>query len=200
MRRYDDCILHLTLKHRLWRKGVYMKKRGSFFIALVATVFSSLAYAGDAKTYPGSMCQQIYWWQGIPTYWYSAIGNPLRGGSLTVNCPVTKDTVDRQYKTRAWVKVIDRNVKADVKCKFCSAVWYEYPWSFVTETPWVEIDCPEAITSHGSKKEVQNLLFLEWPSISGLGEESYYFFSCEIPPKDEGISYISTYHVNELGI
>jgi hypothetical protein len=58
--------------------------------AAAATLVSQTALAEDGKVYPGTMCQKSL---GVGSYGGGEIANDSTSGSLTVECPVVRDSV-----------------------------------------------------------------------------------------------------------
>ena len=146
---------------------------------------SAAAMAGDAKTYPGSMC--VRYSGSTPSYNTSAIGNPSSSQWLYVDCPVINDEMSKDL-ANSWVGVLDRHYSYDANCSINSAYWNNSASAFYG---W----WGENKYTAGSGNNLQKLT---WGALGGAGESVHTYFSCKIPPSYSGnVSYIVSYHANE---
>lgn len=156
----------------------------ALFAVFLLTITVNPAMAGDAKTYPGSMC--VKYSGGNPSYLWSMIGNP-NTSYIYVDCPVINDSMSESIKN-AWVGVLDRNFNQEFRCSLNSAYWNDthdtmYGWWGANKY------------SEGSSNNRQKL---SWGSLGGADENVHHYFSCRIPAIYSGqTSYIINYHVNE---
>ena len=146
---------------------------------------TTLVYAGDAKTYPGSM--GVRWSGSNPSFNHSAIGNPSSTQWLYVDLPVINDSMSENIHN-SWVRVLDRHYSSDIRCSFNTAYWNNtgdtfYGWWGANRS------------SNGSSNKSQ---FLSTGSSGGAGALYHHYFSCRIPPTySNSLSYIISYHANE---
>jgi hypothetical protein len=145
-------------------------------------------YADDGKNYPGSMCVRFA--GPAPVYNNSGIGNPGTT-DLLVDCPAVKDATSIRG---GWVRVVDLNDNTDarVQCELRSLIRTGSRWTGCG-TGWQRSsDIPPV-------RSIRNT----WCSPPSSCPTSslhlhHYFYSCRIPPADNGnISYITSYQVNE---
>lgn len=141
--------------------------------------------AGDAKTYPGSMC--VRYAGSTPSYSFSMIGNRSSSQWLYLDCPVINDSMSESL-ANSWIAVLDRHYSSGVRCSINSAYWNNgassiYGWWGANKY------------SSGSSNAQQKLA---WGGLGGSGENVHTYFSCAIPPAYSGnVSYIVNYHANE---
>jgi hypothetical protein len=136
--------------------------------------------AEDGKNYPGSMCVRFA--GPAPFYHNSGIGNP-GSTDLLVDCPAIKDATNIRS---GWVRVVDRNPNADVRCELRSLIRAGSTWD----------GCGTGFVS--SAGNPVTTLHLSFPGLSCSTPLHHYFYSCRIPPAVNGsISYITSYQVNE---
>jgi hypothetical protein len=143
--------------------------------------------AGDAKTYPGSMCTRYAGSQ--PSYHYSFIGNPSDSQWLYLDCPVINDSMVHDL-ARSWVATIDRNHRRghDITCTVVTAYWRD--------------DAPHLVVWLGETKnsdtQGDGLSRLDTGRVGGAGEDVHTYFSCKIPPTYYGhLSHIVNYFAHE---
>jgi hypothetical protein len=165
----------------------------SFTLSLCSTalisasilVGATAAVAGDAKTYPGSMC--VRYSGSNPSYSGSMIGNPSSSQWLYLDCPAINDSMSEQLHN-SWVAVLDRHYSSDVHCSVHSRYWNN---STAALNGWWGGNKYSA----GSGNNLQKL---SWGRLSGAGDSVHTYFSCAIPPAYSGhVSYIVNYHANE---
>jgi hypothetical protein len=153
-------------------------------IMILLTIAANPVMAGDAKTYPGSMC--VKYSGGNPSYNSSMIGNPNRS-YIYLDCPAINDSMSEDLNN-SWVGVLDRHYSQNVRCSINSAYWNNthdaiYGW-------WG--------SNRYSTGSSNNRQVLSWGALGGTGETVHHYFSCRIPAVYSGNrSYIISYHVNE---
>lgn len=168
-----------------------MKQLFTYTLCSAALMFAflfvgpSTVMAGDAKTYPGSMC--VRYSGSNPSYSYSLIGNPSSSQWLYLDCPVINDSMSEDL-ANSWVSILDRHYSKNVCCSINSVYWNSsaarvYGW-------WGGNKCSSGSGNHLQKRT--------WGGLGGAGENVHTYFSCKIPPTYSGhASYIVNYHANE---
>ena len=160
--------------------------RLSISAAAIAFAFSATqGFAGDAKTYPGSM--GVRYAGASPSYNYSAIGNPSSTQWMYVDLPVINDDMGDDISS-SYVRVLDRHYSSDVRCSINSAYWNSSAGAFYGY--WGANKY-----SAGSGNSLQSL---PTGGVGGAGTSYHHYFSCRVPPTYSGNrSYIVSYYVNE---
>ena len=152
---------------------------------MTAALLGGPAQAGDAKTYPGSMC--VRYSGASPSYSSSAIGNPSSTQWLYLDCPAINDSMNEDLNN-SWVGALDRHYSSDIRCSVNSAYWNSTHSTFYG---WWGSN--QYSSGSGNHRQL-----LSWGGLSGSGETVHTYFSCRIPPTYSGNrSYIISYHTNE---
>lgn len=156
-----------------------------FALSVLAT--GGPAAALDGKTLPGSACEPLNQSAPYAEDIFGGIFNPSTTQTLTVNCPVVRDTIGGNSSNGidvAVVKVFDQNLltSRDVSCNLTSRS---------STGQVVEVNFR---STTGASSSVQTLTFTDLASQSG----GFYNLSCSIPPKNgTAQSGIIMYEVDE---
>lgn len=139
---------------------------------LVASVPVIGAKALDWWIYPGSECVR---WRGPEHIHLSAsrLFNPSHNLELGVDCPVIVDW--DAYPGSAWVDVIDTHKNEDVRCSLV-CIGYNSKGLTGESTP--------TRSSSGFSNRVQRLHLNDMKGKSPIFSHCY--FSCRVPPRDNG--------------
>lgn len=162
------------------------RSAGTVLVTLLVVLFMMIAGVlpalADGKIYPGSMGVRTGG-TSTPCYDHSAIGNPSNDSWLLLDLPVIHDSIPGHI-LRGWVRVIDQHHDSNVCCSLNS--FYRNGCSWVG---WWTQRCSSGWGCHA-----QHIPF------GGIGANniSHYYYTCKIPPRDNGnISYITSYFVDE---
>ena len=139
----------------------------------------------DVKRFPGSVCVRTGG-SNIVAYNFSAIGNPDPLSALYLECPVTKDTGHIHTSGNHFVAK-DRSPSANVQCTLMSVNRGRFGaitgwWSQVGSTR-ADNDTWQVVETNQTS--------------SGNNQYGVYYFSCMLPPKATGISFVSMFRIDE---
>jgi hypothetical protein len=157
-------------------------------LGLLAVAGSALAYSPNLTRYPGSMCVR-YSGSTSYKYYYSGLGNNSTSSHMYVDCPALNNyhgnRLDEYQGGAHWFVARDRSSESSVRCTLNH--WYAsgdlYGWT----SSW--------FNTSGSKVDYQRVFL----AVDDNDDQtnSYYYYSCRIPRKDDGVSYLQMYAVSE---
>lgn len=145
---------------------------------------SAMAVVNDAKTLPGSTCQPISNTAAFAKDGIGRISNPSATASLTVDCPVVRDTMAANGTDGVdvgFIRVEDNHSAQNISCTLFSE-------------NKLNNGLTDVIGDSSVGEGVQQLDYLDLAS----SFEGYYHYFCTIPPTEGGVrSNIKEYYVGE---